>query len=757
MSSLDLRDSKTTEVSTNVNKVALVVGVNSSVNSTYSAPLSYAEHDAYEIAWTLQQPACNFTLLESPLRGKEANTWNTRRAVIKLAKKRSAQDFLLFYFCGHALPMKTKGDRKDIYFLTYDFNEEDVQADPTMYLSMRWLWDILYQQSEAGRVLLILDCCYAGNMIKAGVDPFQIDLRKLMEEWYQGSSGREQKDRQRLILMSTGYDTPSQEKDGHGFMTGLFLPALRGEIEEVLDDDGQVDIHSLYKYLRKNMYGQPPNLSGEFGPYNCILAVHSNPPAWLRKKVNENELKNETERNILTKLFELYTETQHNQPFDFSICYSASLSDLDLTKVSEFFKQERTKQDNDFRPGALDQELLLQFSFLLESTPTYGALLCFGQTPSKWVSGAITRCADWSSNGRLSGLADTREFRGGLLRQFEQSRDFLRKSLRLNRVIGKQGSTEEWEIPFRVLDEALANALVHREYSNRTDFVQVEVFDDRVEISSPGSLPLHMTLEALQVEHASHPRNPQIAGIFYLQGYIEKLGTGIERMQSLMKDAGLPEPRFELSEDERLTVILYRPKQISEETAKPQESSMLPARYIFPDFSIDEYVQNPAMIRKLNEEKDLALVELRTLKDRFEEAIAQTHMMALEKRELQLRLEAQSSSQHEVELQKRSLEISLSKANQKLYEANRRSFLQFLLTVIATIIISFGINIVTSMPPAWVGWILTALGIILEIIAFVIAFLPRSERATGGVDSMRGALSNKYNGEALEKSSKKET
>ena len=215
----------------------------------------------------------------------------------------------------------------------------------------------------------------------------------------------------------------------------------------------------------------------------------------------------------------------------------------------------------------MEEDLLVHFGLVQNSHPTYAALLCLGLNPLQWVSGAITRCVDWRGNDRHSGWLESLIHRGSLLMQFQSSRDFLRKSLRLSRVIDKEVSTEEWEIPFRVLDEALANALVHREYANqtnfvhRTDFVQVEVFVDRVEISSPGEPPPPMTMALLEVEHTSHPRNPLIAGIFYLYNYIEEVGSGIQRMQRLMKEADLQAPEFKLSEDRTFKVVLYRPEQ----------------------------------------------------------------------------------------------------------------------------------------------------------------------------------------------------
>jgi predicted HTH transcriptional regulator len=539
------------------NRFALVVGVNnSSMVPSYRSTLRYAEKDAEDIAYFLKQPECNFSVLAS-LTGKKAITGDIKQGVMDLVRKRTEQDFLLFYFAGHAVPINS-----DIYFVTYDFQEDNVEVDSEFYLSMRWLWKVLYQSVGAGKILLILDCCYSGNMVEAKDDPLKIDLRRLLEEWDTGSSGKDQKNCLRLILTATGYDIQAQEVDGHGLMTGLLLKALRGEEEDALDNEGDVDIGMLHRYLQNKMPDeQQPDLSGKFGPSKCILASYPHKSERLRQQAKNKEL----EKGILAEFLGLYTQTQHTEPFDHSVCHSASSANLDSEKVTEFSKQKRVQNEKAFRPNISDQDQLIEFGLLQESYITYGTLLCFGQNPSKWISGAITRCIEWDGNDRSKGWRDSQFYRGGLLRQYELISDFLRKRLRLKRTINSEGSTEEWEIPSRVLDEALANALVHREYADatnfvhRTDFVLVEVFDDRVEISSPGTLPPPMTLDLLEKEHKSHPRNPQIAGIFYLFNYIEEVGSGIKRMQYLMKEAGLPEPEFKLGEDNTFIVILYRP------------------------------------------------------------------------------------------------------------------------------------------------------------------------------------------------------
>lgn len=577
---MDTPDKQLNETLTSIegNKFALVVGVNNSTKSAYLKSLLYAERDAHTMAQVLRKPECNFTVLEPPLVGKEAHTMAVKTAVLDLVRERTDQDFLLLYFSGHAKRMRGQCNREDIYFVTYDFMEAQVEVDSDIHLSMRWLWNVLHHRTKAGKVLIILDCCYARNMVDAGLDPYQIDLRRLLEEYLSEPSNRGQQDRLRLILMATGYDSAVLEKNGHGLMTGLLLPVLQGEVEEVLDDEGRVDIAALFKYLKKNMQAQSPNLSVDFvgTDMECILASYPRRSIRLRRKaekVGETVLITEVSKltdkvsevsKIITDptYFERLAKAYHSQPFDHGTCNNSSFADLDLALITEFLKKDRVPLQEDFRSGASHQDQLLQFGLLQGSFPTYGALLCFGQEPLRWVSGASTRCTYWQSDNRLQGWQDDREYRGNLVSQFEKSIDFLRKSLHLNRVINKDEITEQWEIPFLALREALANALVHREYDNRTEFVHVEVFRNRVEISSPGDLPPLMKLELLGIENKCHPRNPQIARIYYLFGYVEKVGSGIQRMQQAMKNARLPSPKFELSEAKTFTVTLYRSAEI---------------------------------------------------------------------------------------------------------------------------------------------------------------------------------------------------
>jgi ATP-dependent DNA helicase RecG len=89
------------------------------------------------------------------------------------------------------------------------------------------------------------------------------------------------------------------------------------------------------------------------------------------------------------------------------------------------------------------------------------------------------------------------------------------------------------------------NAICHRDYSIVGGAISIGIFDDRLEITSTGTLPFGLTVEDLKREHTSKPRNPLLAEVFFRRGLIERWGRGTQKIVSLCVDAGHPEPEFE--------------------------------------------------------------------------------------------------------------------------------------------------------------------------------------------------------------------
>lgn len=114
--------------------------------------------------------------------------------------------------------------------------------------------------------------------------------------------------------------------------------------------------------------------------------------------------------------------------------------------------------------------------------------------------------------------------------------------------------------PPHALREALANALCYRDYSEPGGSVSVAIFDDRLEISSPGELPFGLTLKQLKKPHDSRPWNPLIANAFYRRGIIETWGRRTLKILELTQSARLPDPEFK-SEAGHFVVIFRLPEE----------------------------------------------------------------------------------------------------------------------------------------------------------------------------------------------------
>ncbi|MEJ7678725.1 MAG: ATP-binding protein [Segetibacter sp.] len=99
---------------------------------------------------------------------------------------------------------------------------------------------------------------------------------------------------------------------------------------------------------------------------------------------------------------------------------------------------------------------------------------------------------------------------------------------------------EGLEYPEAALREAILNAIIHKDYSGTTVFLSV--YDDRLMIWNPGDLPASLTVELLKEKHSSQPGNRLIADVFFMAGYIESWGRGIDIMMNGCKEYGLPEP-----------------------------------------------------------------------------------------------------------------------------------------------------------------------------------------------------------------------
>ncbi len=113
------------------------------------------------------------------------------------------------------------------------------------------------------------------------------------------------------------------------------------------------------------------------------------------------------------------------------------------------------------------------------------------------------------------------------------------------------------EYPDEAVREAFINAIAHRDYTLIGGFITFYIYDDRIEIASPGKLPFPLTVETLGANITPQHRNKNICAIFEKTKYMEHIGTGIIRMRREMDEFNLPEPEF--IDDHYFHVILRGP------------------------------------------------------------------------------------------------------------------------------------------------------------------------------------------------------
>lgn len=116
-------------------------------------------------------------------------------------------------------------------------------------------------------------------------------------------------------------------------------------------------------------------------------------------------------------------------------------------------------------------------------------------------------------------------------------------------------------IPFEAYREAIANALIHRLWDVK-EHIRIMMFDDRIEIISPGGLPEGMTKDAYLLGVYSNLRNPILANVFYRLKLVEMFGTGIRRIKEVYQNS-ITKPNFEIYEN-AIKVILPVLKESSD-------------------------------------------------------------------------------------------------------------------------------------------------------------------------------------------------
>lgn len=182
--------------------------------------------------------------------------------------------------------------------------------------------------------------------------------------------------------------------------------------------------------------------------------------------------------------------------------------------------------------------------------PTNAFVLCTNNT----FRFAKIQCALFKGEDRAVFL-DRREYAGPIYDQIEEAYRFVLKHINLGATIDGIVRKDKYELPPESIREAIINSVCHRCYLDHS-CVQIAVYDNRVEITSPGMLYGGLTVEQA-ISGRSKIRNVCIAEVFSRMGIIEQWGTGLQRMIRGCREYGVREPEF-IDMGDAFRVIFYR-------------------------------------------------------------------------------------------------------------------------------------------------------------------------------------------------------
>ena len=190
-----------------------------------------------------------------------------------------------------------------------------------------------------------------------------------------------------------------------------------------------------------------------------------------------------------------------------------------------------------------------------EKKPTNLALLFFAKNIYELIPQAEIKLTRFNGTEPIN-IVNSQKINATILDAIEKTIDFIKINTSVQLEIEGLRRKNNEEYPLKVIREAVINAIGHRDYFNKNS-LQVNIFDDRIEITNPGTLPNGVIFA--QLGRISVHRNPHLYRLISQVGYGEGLGTGIPRMIEAMRINKLPDPAFEELGD-FFRIILYNQK-----------------------------------------------------------------------------------------------------------------------------------------------------------------------------------------------------
>ncbi len=239
----------------------------------------------------------------------------------------------------------------------------------------------------------------------------------------------------------------------------------------------------------------------------------------------------------------IHNEAERNQRWEVKPAIEVEIEDINLNDIQECIKEiKKTERELEIPENPL--QFLSKYSLYKNGDFTNAAVILFGKNPVQFFPQVRVRLSAFKTDKTGYKLLYDRIFDKNLFQSIIQITDFFD----LAYGFSSSFNTNNWKrsdnalFPRLAIREAILNAFVHRDYSSFSGSIAINIYPDKLEISSFGNLPKGISIKSLAEDHMSIPVNPTIAHIFFLRKWIEKIGIGTVKMISNCKDLGYKAP-----------------------------------------------------------------------------------------------------------------------------------------------------------------------------------------------------------------------
>jgi ATP-dependent DNA helicase RecG len=356
-----------------------------------------------------------------------------------------------------------------------------------------------------------------------------MDLAALLTRVSQGEDSRQQfkEDIHSADSLSAELVAFSNSEGGTLFIGVSNTGQLKGLLPKDVDRINQMISNSASQHVRSPISVQTQNIQASDGRIVIVVSVpkgidkpyfDAHGVIWLKNGADKRRVNSKEE---LRRLFQEVDLLHADE-----IPVKAGLEALDLPLFNRFFRA--TYQEAPPRAKQGLEHLLVNMNLAEGKCLNLAGLLLFGQRPQFFKPECMIKAATFPGHEIGSRYLDSEDFEGPLPEVFRAALAYIMRNLKKIQGSKSVNSIGDPEIPRLVFEELLVNALIHRDYFI-TAPIRLFIFDDRIEIISPGHLPNHLTIEKIRAGN-SIQRNPVLAS-FVSKGLLpyRGLGTGIRR------------------------------------------------------------------------------------------------------------------------------------------------------------------------------------------------------------------------------------